>query len=110
MIVGVQHILETTHAMFRSLYKLGLKPQNISIIGKCYSTCREVYEEMIADPGAAVERIAAMFGLSASAVVNMNRVAVAVQRDADTEVWRERYRVERGDPNWVDSLAQAKFG
>ncbi len=48
-IIGVQHILETTHAMFRSLYKLGLKPENISLIGKCYSTCKEVYDEMIAD-------------------------------------------------------------
>jgi len=48
-IIGVQHILETTHAMFRSLYKLGLKPENVSLIGKCYSTCREVYEEMRAD-------------------------------------------------------------
>lgn len=45
-IIGVQHILETTHALFRSLYGLGLKPENVSIIGKCYSTCREVYEEM----------------------------------------------------------------
>jgi S-adenosylhomocysteine hydrolase len=49
IIIGVQHVLETTHAMFRSLYKLGLKPQNISIIGKCYSSCKEVYEEMVVD-------------------------------------------------------------
>jgi S-adenosylhomocysteine hydrolase len=49
LILGVQHVLETTHAMFKSLYKLGLKPENISILGKCYSSCREVYEEMIAD-------------------------------------------------------------
>jgi S-adenosylhomocysteine hydrolase len=48
-IIGVQHILETTHTMFRSLYQLGLKPENISIIGKCYSTCKEVYDEMVAD-------------------------------------------------------------
>lgn len=48
-IIGVQHILETTHSMFQSLYKLGLKPENISILGKCYSTCREVYDEMIAE-------------------------------------------------------------
>lgn len=48
-IMGVQHILETTHAMFRSLYKLGLKPENVALIGKCYSTCQEVYNEMIED-------------------------------------------------------------
>jgi hypothetical protein len=48
-IIGIQHILETTHAMFRSLYDLGLHPENISLLGKCYSTCQAVYEEMIAD-------------------------------------------------------------
>lgn len=48
-IIGVQHILETTHAMFQALYLLGLKPENISLLGKCYSTCKEVYEEMISD-------------------------------------------------------------
>jgi S-adenosylhomocysteine hydrolase len=48
-IIGVQHILETTHGMFQALYQLGLKPENISVLGKCYSTCKEVYEEMIED-------------------------------------------------------------
>lgn len=48
-ILGVQHILETTHAMFQYLYRLGLKPENVSLLGKCYSTCKEVYEEMVED-------------------------------------------------------------
>lgn len=48
-IIGCQHILETTHSMFRSLFSLGLKPENVSLIGKCYSTCKEVYEEMLED-------------------------------------------------------------
>ncbi len=48
-IIACQHILETTHAMFRALYTLGLKPQNVSLIGKCYSTNTEVLEEMRAD-------------------------------------------------------------
>ena len=48
-IIGIQHILETTHAMFRSFYKLGLRPENISLLGKCYSTNHSVYEEMLAD-------------------------------------------------------------
>lgn len=48
-IIGVQHILETTHAMFRSLYQLGLKPGHISLLGKCYSTNRAVFDEMRAD-------------------------------------------------------------
>lgn len=48
-IVGVQHILETTHAMFRSLFERGLKPENVSLIGKCYSTNQDVYHEMLSD-------------------------------------------------------------
>ena len=35
--------------MFQSLYRLGVKPENISLIGKCYSSCKEVYEEMLKD-------------------------------------------------------------
>jgi hypothetical protein len=35
--------------MFRSLYPLGLKPENISLTGKCYSSNREVYLEMVAE-------------------------------------------------------------
>lgn len=54
-IIGVQHILETTHAMFQSLYSLSLKPQNISLLGKCYSTCESVFNEMI-DDGISVSR------------------------------------------------------
>lgn len=45
-VIGVQHILGTTHSMLRSLYKLGLKPENISLIGKCYSTNPSVLAEM----------------------------------------------------------------
>ena len=48
-VIGVQHILETTHAMFQYLYRYGLKPQNISILGKCYSTCEDVFDEMKED-------------------------------------------------------------
>ena len=48
-IIGVQHILETTHAMFQYLYQYGLRPQNISLLGKCYSTCKDVFNEMKKD-------------------------------------------------------------
>ena len=44
--IGVQHILETTHSMFRSLYQYGLLPKNVLLIGKCYSTNLEVFSEM----------------------------------------------------------------
>lgn len=46
LLIGCQHILSTTHAMFRSLYKLGLDPKNVFILGKCYSTSRSVWREM----------------------------------------------------------------
>lgn len=48
-IIGVQHILETTHAMFQALELLGLRKENVSLIGKCYSTCEEVRQEMLYD-------------------------------------------------------------
>lgn len=48
-VIGVQHILETTHAMFQYLYRYGLKPQNVSLLGKCYSTCKDVFDEMKED-------------------------------------------------------------
>jgi hypothetical protein len=48
-IIGVQHILRTTHSMFRSLYARGLKPENISLIGKCYSTNLDVLADMRKD-------------------------------------------------------------
>ncbi|MBS0605292.1 MAG: hypothetical protein JSS60_09715 [Verrucomicrobia bacterium] len=45
-IIGVQHILGTTHEMFKALFKKGLKPENVSLIGKCYSTVPEVFNAM----------------------------------------------------------------
>lgn len=49
VIVGIQHILETTHSMFRSLYRFGLKPENVFLLGKCYSTNLDVMNEMLED-------------------------------------------------------------
>lgn len=48
-VIGVQHILETTHSMFRSMFSRGLKPEHISLLGKCYSTNLNVYQEMLED-------------------------------------------------------------
>lgn len=38
VIIGVQHLLETTATLFQSLIKLGIKPENMFFAGKCYST------------------------------------------------------------------------
>ena len=46
LLIGCQHILETTHTMFQSLYDFGLKPKNIFLIGKCYSSNLSVWQEM----------------------------------------------------------------
>ncbi|MBN1253201.1 MAG: hypothetical protein JXA16_13770 [Bacteroidales bacterium] len=45
-IIGAQHILSSTLTMFKSLFKKGLKPENISLLGKCYSTEYEAYFSM----------------------------------------------------------------
>lgn len=45
-LIGVQHILKSTITMLDSLVKKGLLPENISIIGKCYSTNLEAFNEM----------------------------------------------------------------
>jgi S-adenosylhomocysteine hydrolase len=49
LLIGCQHILETTHTMLRSLYDFGLNPKNIFLVGKCYSSNRSVWQEMHRD-------------------------------------------------------------
>lgn len=46
LLIGCQHILETTHTMLQTLYDFGLKPKNIFLIGKCYSSSHSVWQEM----------------------------------------------------------------
>jgi len=45
-IISAQHLLGTTHTMFHSLFELGLKPKNVSVIGKCYSSSPVVAKRM----------------------------------------------------------------
>lgn len=45
-IVGGQHILGTTLAMFQQLSKKGLSLNKVYLIGKCYSTSQKIYEDM----------------------------------------------------------------
>ena len=44
-IICAQHLVSTSYSLFYTLLQLGLKPHNLSVIGKCYST----------DPSAAIE-------------------------------------------------------
>lgn len=48
-IIGVQHLLSTTHTMIRSLASFGLKPGCVNLLGKCYSTSEEVFSNMTDD-------------------------------------------------------------
>ncbi len=45
-IICAQHLVSTTYSLFHALLKLGLKPENLSAIGKCYSTDPQAYEEI----------------------------------------------------------------
>ncbi|OZG32515.1 NAD(P)-dependent oxidoreductase [Rickettsia endosymbiont of Culicoides newsteadi] len=45
--VCIQHLLFTTIDLIKSLIMLGAKPSNIHIMGKIYSTCPEVVEQII---------------------------------------------------------------
>lgn len=46
-IIGAQHILPTTLQMLNSFFHRGLKPENVFLIGKCYSTDIETMEKML---------------------------------------------------------------
>lgn len=44
LIIACQHILGTTFDLFDELFEKGLKPQNVFLVGKCYSTNRETFD------------------------------------------------------------------
>ena len=54
------------------------------------------YEDVMRDPQAAIDQVAALMGL-APIPVNPALVCVTVQRDGDTEAWRQRFLAETGD-------------
>ncbi|NGX56756.1 MAG: hypothetical protein K1060chlam5_01002 [Candidatus Anoxychlamydiales bacterium] len=45
-IIGVQHILPSTFLMFNALFKKGLKKENLSLLGKSYSTDLKTFHNM----------------------------------------------------------------
>ena len=46
ILVGCQHILPSVHFLVRSMISLGLFPENVALIGKCYSTSKATYQAM----------------------------------------------------------------
>ena len=63
-----------------------------------------VYEDMLADPQAAVDRVADLFGLRGHARVASERIDLTMQRDAITEEWRVRFVAEYCDRNPLNLL------
>ena len=53
-----------------------------------------VYEDLVADPQSAVDRVARLFGLQGQARVAHQGVELEIQRDSTTEEWRARFRDE----------------
>lgn len=46
VLVSVQHLLETTGSLFEALFSLGLSPDRTFVLGKIYSTCRQVARKL----------------------------------------------------------------
>lgn len=46
-VICVQHIVASTVSLFNALFENGLNPQNLSAIGKCYSTRPEALEHLL---------------------------------------------------------------
>ncbi len=44
LLIGVQHIVWSTYSLLASLVKRGLKPTNVYLLGKCYSTNPSAYQ------------------------------------------------------------------
>lgn len=63
-----------------------------------------VYEDLLADPQAAVDQVANLFGLCGYARVASERIDLTLQRDATTEEWRARFIAEYRDRDALDLL------
>jgi LPS sulfotransferase NodH len=55
------------------------------------------YEDVVRDPQAAVDQVAALMGLAALPPVNPALIRVTVQRDHESDAWRRRFLAETGD-------------
>jgi LPS sulfotransferase NodH len=65
---------------------------------------RLTYEAIVADPQAAVDAVAGLVALSEPAPICWDRVALEVQRGADSDMWRHRFLEEAADPSKLDSF------
>lgn len=65
---------------------------------------RIVYEELLADPKAEIAKIADLFGQAGTAVVDVSKVDLRIQRDETAEQWRKQFIADAGDPSFVDTI------
>lgn len=47
LVIACQHLLGTTYDLFDEMFKKGLKPENVYLIGKCYSTNKETFHKFV---------------------------------------------------------------
>ena len=64
---------------------------------------RIVYERFLEDQSNYVDLVANLMDVE-NPLVDQRSVDVAIQRDAVTEEWKQRFRAENGDPNVLDDL------
>jgi LPS sulfotransferase NodH len=64
---------------------------------------RIVYERFLEDRSGHVDRVANLVGIK-NPSVDRRKVDLVIQRDAVTEEWQRRFRMEEGDPNVLDDL------
>ncbi len=48
LLLSCQHLLADSKQMYQHLLSLGLKPENCVVVGKNYSTCTEIMQELVA--------------------------------------------------------------
>lgn len=63
-----------------------------------------VYEDMLADPQAAVDQVAQLFGLRGQAQASAQCIDLQVQRDALTDQWRARFLADYGCLDSLDMI------
>jgi LPS sulfotransferase NodH len=64
---------------------------------------RIIYERFLEDRLTHVRLVADLMGVE-NPVIDERRIDLAIQCDAVTEEWRQRFRFENGDPNLLDDL------
>lgn len=63
-----------------------------------------IYEELMENPQAGVRRIADLFGCAETAVIDLSKINLEIQRDEVMEEWRRRFVSEAGDTSYIDSF------